>query len=180
MPRDLRPEYDAAVAEKVTAPVFIAEIILKQRTYRFASFDSVVPAFGVQFPDTNLLVTGPTQYSGATLKASLSVPYDTTQNGGRIIDDILAERPQGRSAKLWHTYWHRDSYIEPILLIEGVIASVDPGQASSSKPRVSMQIISKGNHGGVTPFIRIMPPLANFITPSGSVVTIGDNNYEIG
>ena len=181
MPRDIRSEIRDAAQQVVTAPVFLFEAWLEQHNYLVCSFDSQIYVHDRLWKDANLTVRGPTQYSGGTLKASVSVPYDTpSQNDDAIlIDDILAKRPQDRRCRLWQTYWYNDAYVEPVLLVNGIIDDVTLPRGSTEKPRVTFDIVSKGNRGGVTPFVRLMPPTCNHITPDGSVLSFNGTKYEV-
>ena len=180
MPRPLKPGFDAPFTDTITAPLYLFELSLKQRTYRFCSFDEPIRVLDQYWYDQNIQVQGPTQKSGGTLQASVTAPYDARViEGVTLMDDILAERPQDRPTRLGFTYLHHDAYLEPVLLLEGVIDNVTLGAAGDNKQRLTFSIVSKGNRGGVTPFIRIAKPLLNRITPAGSVVAFNGARYEI-
>lgn len=180
MARDLKPEYALATEESITAPLYLVELALEQRTYRACSFDTSIQVLDREWYDSNLVVTGPSQRSGGTLSATVSMPYRVSQAGGVLLDDILEARPQDRPAKLYKTYFHADAYLEPILLLDGVIDDASlRASGGGGNQRISFSIVSRGNRGGRTPFIRIAPPLLNHITAAGSVVIFNDGRYEI-
>lgn len=180
MPRIVKPGYEGPFSEVITAPLFIVELSLSAHVYRLCSFDEPVRLLGRDWSDSNIRVTGPTQKSGGTLTADVTVPYDTWREGGNLMQDILAERPQDRPAMVAKTYFHDDSYLEPIILLNGVIDSVNLGSsAETTKQLLRFTLVSSGNRGGVTPHIRMTAPLLNHVTPAGSIVAFNGARYEI-
>jgi hypothetical protein len=179
MPRETRPGYALAVTDKVTAPLFLCELHLVQDKYFTASFDDQITARGNVWKDSNLVVTGPTQKSGGSLQATISLPFDVTgQNGITLFDDVVNNRPHDRPIKLWITYWYADNYLEPILVLDGVIDSVRV-ETKVDEQRIVFSIMSVGNRGGVTPSIRLAPPMLKYRTPVGTVISFNNQRYEI-
>ena len=185
MPRSLQPSFTDALSNKVTAPLFLCYLNIHGNRFYLTSFDDVAifddVAPGQKFKDANLVVRGPTQRSGGTLQAQISVPYDIKGSGGGDLTALLiAQRPQDQRAKLWQTYWHDDAYVPPILLMDAVIDDVTFGRASGgNKPRVSFTLVSRGNRGGQTPAIRLGPPMLEHLTPKGTVIVWDKGKWEV-
>lgn len=181
MPRsNLTAEQNAVLSEVVTSPSFLFEVALSQRTYRLSSFADSVNLLSQQWLDASIVVSGPTQKAGGMLVAQVSIPFDAEQAGGRLIDDVLAQRPQDRPAKIYQTYYRDNAYVYPVLLLDGLVDDVVlTSGAGDQKPRITLSIASSANRGGLTPFVRLSPPLLNWMTPAGSVLIWGNGRYEI-
>jgi hypothetical protein len=123
-----------------------------------------------------MLVTGPDPRSGGTYEASVALPY----NHPGLMNHVLSNRLTDVPAKLWKTYFYDDAYLDPALLMDAVVSDMFVSKSSGdSLAQVTFTMISRGNWGGVTPYIRIAKPLLNHITPAGTVIVWGEQTVGI-
>jgi hypothetical protein len=125
-------------------------------------------------------VIGPTQKAGGSLLATINIVYDAeSQSGARLFDVIMNKRPQDQPIEIWKSYWYRGAYLDPIQMLKGVIDNVSIRVQGDEKATITITAINSGNRVGVTPHIRLRPPLINYFTPKGSVIDWNDGKWEV-
>jgi len=166
MPRPISSTTALAVVSPVTSPLFLVHLVT-QTDHKWSSLDEALIG-GFTWADANMEVEGPTQQSGGALEAVITVP-DSLEGIGA---ECLALRPHDSRCDLYKTYWDGKNYTDPTLLIDGVVTGVEFIDGEQVR-EIAFTIRTKGNRGGVSPFVRIDASLISHITPDGSQFTWG-------
>lgn len=173
MARKLPADFNRATIDQVTTPVYLFEV---DGLFRAVSFDEPGLMNGARWTPCNFTVQGPEPRAGGTYEASISMPYDFAN----LMKRILAGRITDRPCALWKTYFYQDAYLDPVLLLRGIVLDVIlPRSRPRAYPQVVLSITSAGNRGGVTPYIRVAPPLMKHITPAGTTIVWGEQTVAI-
>lgn len=162
-----------AISQPITTPVYLFELA---GYFNLCGYDAIANHNGIEWVPADMRVSGPTQRAGGTYEATISLPASYPG----LMTAFLGQRLTDVAASLYQTYFLDGSYYsEAVLLLKGSVLDVYHGRGGERSPaRVSIQIASVGNRQGVSPNIRVAPPLFNTLNAPGTIILW--NNQIIG
>lgn len=171
--RTLSADLITHLSNRALTPIWLVELQVPAaspaETYRLCSTVDISSFNGYSWSQSNMTIGGPTVRAGAGLAASIVF----IQNDA-LVTSFLGERWDRCTASLYFTYYDGMGIATPVLLLSGEVSDV-----SLEGKNLSISLTASGNRSNVTPWIRISPPLFNYLTARGTVLTWGIDKVVI-
>lgn len=161
--RQLPADLDGGLSNPSQAPIWLLRLQGGFGSFNFCSHTPLSDFAGEAWEQSNFTVKGPDARAGGGVTASVDVTHHDA-----LITAFLTGSWASVSADLYFTYFRGADLANPVLLLSGEVSGM-----SLKGKQVSLQLSAGGNRSGITPWIRIAPPVFNWLTARGTVLTWG-------